>query len=99
MPQMPRETDQRGVRWREGPREHRPTGGIVSRAQTMRNWRTRGALSWCPIAVVAAIGFAAIAPVTVSAHEQSRPGVGPPIELTTFEVNTDRIQTTLLEVR
>jgi preprotein translocase subunit SecD len=63
------------------------------------NSRTRRAISWRPIAVAAVIGFAAIAPLTASAHEQNRPSVGPPIELTAFEVNTDRIQTTLLEVR
>jgi preprotein translocase subunit SecD len=45
-------------------------------------------MSWWRIAVVASVGFAAIAQLTTSAHEQFRP-----------EVNTDRIQTTVLEVR
>src|ERR1700730_1975918 len=85
---MPRGTDLRGVTWREGPREQRPTGGIVIRAQTRHN-----------SAVVAAIGFAAMAPLTAPAHAQSRRAVTPAADLATFEVNTDRIQTTLLEVR
>jgi preprotein translocase subunit SecD len=51
------------------------------------------------IALVAATGFAAIAPFTASADEQSRRAVVPATELAAFEVNTDRIQTTLLEVR
>jgi preprotein translocase subunit SecD len=60
----------------------------VIRAQTRHN-----------SAVVAAIGFAAMAPLTAPAHAQSRRAVTPAADLATFEVNTDRIQTTLLEVR
>ena len=56
-------------------------------------------MSRCRIALVAAPGFAAIAPFTASAHQQSRRAVVPAAEPATFEVNTDRIQTTLLEVR
>jgi preprotein translocase subunit SecD len=71
----------------------------VSRAQTTNNPRPRCAMSWRRIAVVAAMGVAAIAPLTASAQQQSRPGAGPPLNLAAFEVNTDRIQTTLLEMR
>ncbi len=71
----------------------------MSRAQTLSHSRTRRAMPWRLIAVAAVIGFPAIAPLTASAHQQSRRAVVPAAEFTTFEVNTDRIQTTLLEVR
>src|SRR3984893_7598849 len=65
----------------------------------MSHCRWRRAMSRRRIALVAATGFAAIAPFTASAHQQSRRAVVPAAEPATFEVNTDRIQTTLLEVR